>query len=861
MSTDIAKLLIADTLSDEETEALVTEMRSQGATLDRLISLNYVTSLFPDDQLEVVRRRIAGRDRDARNTDRIDTSRVGWLTSNNHLQMDNLATGLTLGSYAITLRPERYGGISTRSPIDFVKIAEGQKAPELGNFTCRLYDTDVSYDVNKLSVLDSIGTIVEGLNAGIVGVNLRMPVATMLEIYASLEGRELSSAKAIKVSDLPKDVGDLVTARVTTAMTTSGPLTGTDDYGYRRNRFESHYSGAFTGLGLAGGKIARGTTRSNVSAFYNGSKFKPSPPRRRSEADFNSWTKVVNALGMDSEALFHRAKEEWLERRGVRPNEIDDTLLEFTSGSRDYCELALSSMTGFSRTVLGTGFSAVRNAMRVLTVHEEGPYRVALLEGFDFGRSGVYPAVVLVSGDQPLWGCLDEGNILLPSGLTIEPGIDWTAAGWAMMHSTYINQLGSGRITPDWYRRTVLPELRRQQITITPQQQRQLKQERLTAKFQALAEGKRDTLTCRDIAFTQGGMKFQDVDVTIPPEPLKPWLATLNPTSIENVEFNDVMDSCFKGVLNLASDGTPNGGDHGVYYDFHNRNGDGITFVINEITAVVTYNETARGHARILINGKRVNKAEVTPILMRIMCFRDQAQFDAFVGNVSKCSLRIMGHISDGLEFPVNLGFGHASSTGLISLRRVKGKNYIVLPAEKTEENPDGEELVKISSINKLIALKKVSRSYNYSYGGYGANSVQQVQQKLREAAPTLTANQIRTLMQSSIRTWLMAVAKSKVLLEKTLERFDVKLVSNPLSNLSGPYYKVPGKSGNTYYIKNDQQLAIYNAGGGHICIVDKGAAMSQTVGRDRLVARIFAVAMDTQTVQDIHTLRGYVKN
>jgi len=871
MSKDLSQLLIADELSDEDFKTLTEEMVQQGMTFERLSALNYVTGLFDDEELRVITRKLGTHNHRRR---ALYDSSVSWLTNNGYLSIDNLATGLMLGRYSVVVKQDYRGSVGANSPVDFVRLEKGQKPPELGKFTCTLGGNVVVYDKLVIAQVSAIGQISHELAQIVIGCESFVRGDDLKEVYDLVVANRTEGGEVVfKLEDLPEPIKQYVVGKVSAFLADRSELPARARAVYRRNNFENDYPNGFYGLGTAGGIDAvNSRNRQNSCIQYKGSGLYPQGATGAHLRRLESWkSHTALVTGIDMHACFTRMHEHWITHRSVEtPLNEGDLPTRYLGSNTTFIDAEIQAISGFPRNVLGNGATLLNRCTRVLLVEEFKGYRVALLEGLTRNSGTCTPMLVVVNGEQPLWGQLDVGNVILESGLTIEPGIKWDSGAWTLLKATYYSQFGSGRITADWYRRTIVPDLRRQRITVTPAQQAVLKRERLTTKFRDLANGKRETMTSRDIVFTRTGLSFQDVKLTLDAAVLTPWLESLNPASIEGVEFNDVMTSCFQTILGLMGDGTPaiagaKGREYGLKSKFYNgvEGDDDITIVINDLSAVVKYSETARGHARVTIQGKRVNKAEIVPVLMRMMCFRDQETFDAFVGNISKCSLRIMNHVTNGVQFSVNLGFGHNASTGLVSLRRVKGKNYVVLPAKKTDKNPKGEDLIRVRNINKLISLSvgdgNARRVDHYRFGYYGTN-VRDVQNVLTTAVPDINPAQVRLLLQTSIKMWLKAFERSKELLENTMKRFKVTEVENP-KGLNGTYYKVPASSGNTYYIKKDGENHVHDGAGQHICIVDKGAAMANTVGRDRLVARIYAVALDTQTVQDIHTLRRHVKN
>lgn len=867
-------------VTSEQANALVAELNETHTTLARLVELNYVLSLFDDAVLDTLTAQLTAYSAKAKakNTADVDMS---ILKANFGFELSGLTTGLVLGDYSLILHPDKYSRtVNEDCKIEFVKMVKGSKPPRLGSVDCQLSGKSIEYNQDALARL----VLVCGY---LINVKERLGIYTCAPDLTSDEVHEIY-AKCVASSDAGEAVEllspyaaapapwvmELVKERLTAYMADRSDVRNVRDYyGKPLREMYDPYNVAgiasASGLSTAGGLNHRTAyARANVAHVSTRISLAAAPGSKRSPRDLF----VLNALGLPAQEIFDEFSTAW---GAIRQQvSVDDYAIYYDGWCGTYAEAFFRRELGIenthaSRSALGRAASTL---MKVHNVREEGDYRVALVEYSD--RRGNYSGafVLTVHNTQPLWTALDTGNLILTTGLVIEGGLQWNSAA-AEAFENNVMGLGNGRLTPDWFRRNILPEVRRQQLTLDPRRAQQLKVERLQAKFHEVVAGTRDSVKAQDITFTKDSMSFQDVTLRTDPEVFATWLNVLNPLSLENVEFNDILASCLYTCLGLGDDGTPAWDSTLVrkFREYHQTNPApaeetmDVTLHFSGVEARVRYDETARGHARITVNGYRINKNEVVPVLLRSMCFADTAQYNKFCERVSKCSLRITDYLSNGIEFQVNLGLGGVISTGLLHLRRVKGKNYIVINTEKTDENPNGEELVRVAGINDLISLVNVtvSRAGYSRYEGWGRTSsnIGTVQAKLRKAAPELQPQQLRTLLQTSLKTWLEAVKRSEALLKKTMERFKVTEVVNPFGNAgtAGTFYKVPGQSGNTYYVQKDSALPIFDSRGSRICIVDKGNNMSETVGRDRLVARIYAVALDSQTVQDIGTLRAYV--
>lgn len=495
-----------------------------------------------------------------------------------------------------------------------------------------------------------------------------------------------------------------------------------------------------------------------------------------------------------------------------------------------------------------------KNARYVGRVEEANNYRLAVLlyDSTNYPDSGL---IILVHSDQLAYSQLDCGNVLFSYGSVF----DTTCNASKDEIKQYLNMdiRVSGRITRDYIDHTIGPAVRRAKLVETEKKEQQemavIKAKRLSNKLKELASGEREFTLINEVKYTRTCIEHAGVKLELPQDVMAHVYANTSVAALEDVEFNTILRHFFDLGLGYGETGPLSGGNL-------IRKGS-IVVRVNSITATVSFQENARGYARLEINGNRINKAEVIPVLLRMICFDNTGQeaFDTFVSSVSHTSLQLVRFLSNGLEFTYTNPFIRTNNTGLLNIVRRKSTNYIVLkkPVESTGKS-DGKEAevkfnleeVKVNDTAKLLSLAGDRRHR------YQSKSLNEVVETLKEATE-LSDDNCRFIIRTAGNTYLEAVKKSEALLKKTMERLGVTLGKHP--SLSGEFYKVKGKSGNNYYISNDENLYIYQENGAFICIVDRGAAMQNTVGRDRLVARIYAVYADSQTAAEIHTLRGLV--
>lgn len=536
-------------------------------------------------------------------------------------------------------------------------------------------------------------------------------------------------------------------------------------------------------------------------------------------------------------------------------------------------------------SVCGRNATQVRSSVivnKVWTTNSD--YRVAvLIPLMNIGKTyaeqslSVLPEVVIVPPEHPLWRDLDEGHLLVPGWSNVVDDFERTPK----VLYEISRKLGRAllevppRINKSWVRRNILPDMRKAELAANTAKMMELKAERLQSKFSDVALGKRESIKYNNVTYTANSIEFQDTKVLVEGNYMVPFLASLTPNLLDDQEFNAIVKSMVASVGSLdINKGDPLGEIVWKHEDEESEVPQelpyGITpersliLHIGEVRCEIASSLTAAGHVRMSVNGIRINKKEVVEVVVRAMCFQDTESFNKFLNNVSRCSIKIMDYMTNGIEVSLTNPLLGSISTALVKMRRKRGKNYLLVPNGETDDHgAEKYDEVPISGINKLIGCAR------------GRYSIRRFKAVLDTTAPVTDA-QYRTLVQSSIRNYLKAVKKSEELLEDTKKLFKVELVDNPwndnrertgiarnhatVSVRGGKFWKVPAKSGAVYYIRDDESLPIFSERGNHICIVDKSSAqMNATVGRDALVARIYAVALDTHTVQSVSTLRHHM--
>jgi hypothetical protein len=258
-----------------------------------------------------------------------------------------------------------------------------------------------------------------------------------------------------------------------------------------------------------------------------------------------------------------------------------------------------------------------------------------------------------------------------------------------------------------------------------------------------------------------------------------------------------------------------------------------------EITETETKND--RTLTRYKINGVRINKEEIIPMLKRAICFDKVEDYNALLEKVSKCNLQFHELISNGLQ--IKFSESAFSSTRydregnqimkLIIIRKAN-KNYLVV----------GDKEFQISDTNKLInrSIKNKNQRYTPTFSELTT---------LFKEMFTMDDDDLIVLFRNGLKEYVQAVKKSEQFLSETLQLFKVSEIEK-----DGKHgYLITGSSGQQYLLTKDLKIYTYPSLS-YICIVDKDVGQGFT--NDRIVNRIYALSNDSRVAKEIYTLKPH---
>lgn len=276
-------------------------------------------------------------------------------------------------------------------------------------------------------------------------------------------------------------------------------------------------------------------------------------------------------------------------------------------------------------------------------------------------------------------------------------------------------------------------------------------------------------------------------------------------------------------------------------------------FKVNGFDVEVATNTT---NTRRKINGYLINKAEVGRVLKRASCHHDQAEYNAFVKQVSKLSLYLTDVLAQGLPVKTYLfdsdRYNQPATRKHPKLRfkRDKGKFHLLV-------GPDTYLPVKsvMKFINKVNAASRRSTAeYGQNHEGkYVNRNCNSCERELKIIIPEFVENTTPELLTQILKDILKeridAEEKSAKLLADVAKLVGAERIQK--NNVWG--WKVQGKL-KTYFVEEDTLKTFDNTTNAYVCIVNgKG---DSGVGHDALVTRLLALKNDSRVTHKITTLR-----
>lgn len=237
------------------------------------------------------------------------------------------------------------------------------------------------------------------------------------------------------------------------------------------------------------------------------------------------------------------------------------------------------------------------------------------------------------------------------------------------------------------------------------------------------------------------------------------------------------------------------------------------------------------------VNDIRINKNEFAPVLERATCFEDINLYNKFLKQVSECSLEIHKYLDAGLDITIYNPIKSERISLKIEMLRKDKRQYLKI----------GKNERLIRNTPKILSLKNKTE-------------LNEVIDILLDdtVVENLSVDDIKELVIVAKKAYIDAIEKSKKLLERTVQSFNLTETVLTIQNRRKKGYIVPGKI-NQYFVNYENNAHTSNCGVytypglNYICIIDK--TPNQQVGVDKFVNRIYALANDQILARQINTL------
>lgn len=290
---------------------------------------------------------------------------------------------------------------------------------------------------------------------------------------------------------------------------------------------------------------------------------------------------------------------------------------------------------------------------------------------------------------------------------------------------------------------------------------------------------------------------------------------------------------------------------------------------IGNVNAIVRVKISPNKESRIAkwsINGYKIRKDEINPILKRAMCFNAQDAFDKFLDNVSEVSLRARNLISKGLQ----IGVEHSNMVIPILLEFERENKEWILVIRNQNNTIYKKHKLDSGSHKFANMLAKIEKANTFGSTISKTLNIQDFLSLVNDI-PGLGINSTKKLFTTGLKLVNEALARSRKLLEDTANMVKAEYVEITYGNKTRKGYKVTGSSGKSYLVCCDRLSSEVKDPHGseklgavfalpnlqNVCIVDKS---NDQAGYDIVVNRLLALKNDKYISGSITTLSRYTQ-
>lgn len=270
-------------------------------------------------------------------------------------------------------------------------------------------------------------------------------------------------------------------------------------------------------------------------------------------------------------------------------------------------------------------------------------------------------------------------------------------------------------------------------------------------------------------------------------------------------------------------------------------------FSLGNIKATVEKRKNA-----FFANKFRVRREEISETLRSILAFASQEDYNKFLKEVSRCSLRIRKAIQNGISF--NLVIDKTDDNCIV--RETDMEYYVTIKIARQNNRNYAEiagKLYPIKNIDALFELQKEVDMYHIRTG-----RLQRTIKLLYAGIKNINPETIQNLIKIGKKEYKQLMKEQQARISKSREFVENAVrLTNAIRRKDG--FIVKGTSGKSYFI--GKNLGIYTYVNGkkarYICVVDVRTDAEDPAGRnDALAKRLFFLAHDNAVANDIHTLK-----
>lgn len=291
------------------------------------------------------------------------------------------------------------------------------------------------------------------------------------------------------------------------------------------------------------------------------------------------------------------------------------------------------------------------------------------------------------------------------------------------------------------------------------------------------------------------------------------------------------------------------------------------TFRINDIPITVGLSTT---NTRRRVNNHLINADELQKVIRRATCYTNAEQFNLFVRQVEKASLRVHDALANGVPLKIFVFDRRQDYHRPVTTKHPKiffvcekGKYSLWLNKEKTIRVPLRRFVGMLDEIQTLNA--RTNDGWVNDDSGITRRNSDWCKWKLKRIImahaiddkdqPLVTEKDLDPLVEWLLEARSEAEKKSALLLASVVKEVGAKEVK--YNGMEA--YEVVGASGASYTVEKESFKVWKTGTSQYVCIVDGRAEMG--VGYDALVTRLMALKNDTLVVDRIGTLREHVRN